>query len=169
MNDQAALFPVAPLEPPTPAIARAAALLLPGDPPPIPGARSLCLRVFGDPQPWRRHESKLIKGWIKHYDDPKNVDWKRTIQGQIVDRKPEQLFDGAIVVMATFYGQRPKSLAKRVFHWLTRPDGGNLWKILEDSLTGIVWKDDSQVITHLVHKRYGETPGVEIEIVEVWR
>ena len=47
---------------------------------------------------------------------------------------------------------------------ISRPDRGKLVRALEDALTGIIWRDDSQVCLALVEKIYGERPGVKLEI-----
>ena len=47
-----------------------------------------------------------------------------------------------------------------------RPDTVKLTRAVEDALTGVVWRDDSQVTTHLLKKRYGEFGrGYCVEIV----
>jgi Holliday junction resolvase RusA-like endonuclease len=47
-----------------------------------------------------------------------------------------------------------------------RSDWDNFHKLSMDSLTGIVWEDDSQIIDASVHKRYDPTnPRIEIEIL----
>ena len=48
-----------------------------------------------------------------------------------------------------------------------RRDIDNWHKILLDSLTGIVWLDDSQIFSMNVRKLYAEIPKVEITIVEI--
>jgi len=49
----------------------------------------------------------------------------------------------------------------------TKPDLSKLTRAIEDALTGIVWRNDSQVNHHNCHKRYaieGEGTGVNIAI-----
>ena len=46
------------------------------------------------------------------------------------------------------------------------PDWTNIGK-QEDALTGVVFLDDSQVVDGRVHKVYGETPGLTIEVREL--
>lgn len=49
-----------------------------------------------------------------------------------------------------------------------RQDIDNFNKILLDSLTGIVWEDDSQIEEMIVSKLYDKkNPRIEIEIVEL--
>ena len=49
-----------------------------------------------------------------------------------------------------------------------RPDIDNYIKFCMDCITsmGQVWKDDSQVVSMVAVKRYGENPRTEIEITE---
>lgn len=53
-------------------------------------------------------------------------------------------------------------------HPTTPPDGSKLARAAEDAMTGIVWKDDAQVVTQIVQKRYccedRKTPGLEVVI-----
>jgi len=57
---------------------------------------------------------------------------------------------------------RPKSTPKRVLWPTGRPDGDNLMKLTQDSLNGILWRDDSIIVDARVIKVYGATPGYTI-------
>lgn len=46
----------------------------------------------------------------------------------------------------------------------TRPDVLKLARCAEDSLTGIVWRDDAQIVEEHLFKYWGEPARVEIEI-----
>ena len=48
-----------------------------------------------------------------------------------------------------------------------RPDVSNYLKAAEDALNGVVWIDDSQVVSITVHKVYGQTPGVRLTVREI--
>lgn len=50
---------------------------------------------------------------------------------------------------------------------ITKPDLTKLIRAVEDALTGICWKDDSQVVWQQARKVYGR-PGVNIRIKEAW-
>lgn len=39
-------------------------------------------------------------------------------------------------------------------HWTTTPDTTKIWRGLEDSLTGVVWQDDSDIVDSRIAKRY---------------
>jgi Holliday junction resolvase RusA-like endonuclease len=44
------------------------------------------------------------------------------------------------------------------------PDLDKLVRAILDSLTGVVWRDDAQVVDIVARKVYAETPGVDIAI-----
>lgn len=47
---------------------------------------------------------------------------------------------------------------------VARPDVDNLTKQIEDALTGVLWRDDSQVVAVDASKRYGDRPSSTIEV-----
>ena len=47
-----------------------------------------------------------------------------------------------------------------------RPDADNCAKAILDGLNGVVWKDDSQVVTLSIEKRYSDRPGVLVMVME---
>lgn len=46
----------------------------------------------------------------------------------------------------------------------TKPDATKLLRSVEDALTGIVWRDDAQVVEQVVWKCYGSRPGVHVHV-----
>ena len=49
---------------------------------------------------------------------------------------------------------------------VTKPDWDNIGKLLSDALNGVAWHDDAQITQATVHKVYGITPMVRVEIKE---
>lgn len=45
-----------------------------------------------------------------------------------------------------------------------KPDADNIMKIVADSLNGIAYNDDSQIVSCIVHKYYGTQPCVNVYI-----
>lgn len=85
---------------------------------------------------------------------------------QAIKHAPEKPLEGALKVVMRVYKPKPKSKPKKVKCWTTRPDLDNFVKIL-DSLNGVFWGDDSQIICILATKEYGSPARTEIEIHEV--
>jgi Holliday junction resolvase RusA-like endonuclease len=48
-----------------------------------------------------------------------------------------------------------------------KPDADNVLKAIKDGLNGIVWVDDSQAVELRVSKKYGTSPGVYVEAMEL--
>jgi Holliday junction resolvase RusA-like endonuclease len=46
----------------------------------------------------------------------------------------------------------------------TKPDATKLLRAVEDALTGVVWRDDAQVVEQAVWKLYGEPERVEVKV-----
>ena len=69
-------------------------------------------------------------------------------------------------VGATFYRERPKYLPKRVTMPVSRPAYDNYAKLLTDALEGYIYKNDSQITTALIKKRFGSPPRIELTIEE---
>lgn len=78
-------------------------------------------------------------------------------------------FDGAVIVEATFYLPRPKTVKRK--YPSVKPDLDKLMRALGDGMTdGGLLVDDSLIVSQLIHKRYSDavTPvGVRVEVREV--
>lgn len=59
--------------------------------------------------------------------------------------------------------KRDAALSGAIFHTST-PDGDNIFKLAADGLNGIIWKDDKQIVRHMVVKEYAEQPGLIVEV-----
>jgi len=78
-------------------------------------------------------------------------------------------------VCITAYYNIPKSATKKNREAMLRddlrpckkPDIDNVAKIILDSLNGVAYKDDTQVVYLCVRKFYGEKARVEVEISEI--
>ena len=53
-------------------------------------------------------------------------------------------------------------MAKGEIRPTVKPDWDNIGKIISDALNGIAYKDDAQVVSCTVEKRYSNTPCVEV-------
>lgn len=125
---------------------------------------------FPVPQPRAGQRSALINGVLRtwRYDPPQAKDWKRTVQSQVLDQLAGRLstpFMGAVGLSLGFLLPRPKSLPKKVWAHMTKPDCDNLAKGVKDALRGILYFDDKQVNSLYVTKVYSQAPGVVIHVV----
>lgn len=78
-------------------------------------------------------------------------------------------WDGPLGVTYEFIMPRPKQWGRTRNDPMTqRPDGDKLERAVNDGLTGIAFKDDSQIVAWTGSKRraqHGEQPGVRIVIM----
>ena len=80
--------------------------------------------------------------------------------------------DGPVVMdIVAWYGI-PKSVSKRkreamiggAIRPTRKPDCDNVAKVIADALNGMAYRDDSQVVSLSVEKRFGDEPRVDVEI-----
>jgi Holliday junction resolvase RusA-like endonuclease len=62
--------------------------------------------------------------------------------------------------------QRERALAGQVLP-ISRPDGSNYQKLLEDGCNSIVWRDDSQVVRWQGWKLYSDIPRLSVEVIPI--
>lgn len=59
----------------------------------------------------------------------------------------------------------PKKRAAPGAKWRTsRPDIDNIGKLIGDALNKIAWLDDAQIAVSRALKRYGDNPGLQVEV-----
>lgn len=98
--------------------------------------------------------------------------WRTTVAWHAAQVHLGAPLDGALLVRLEFLMPRPTSLPKKKAtpRHTKRPDVDKLTRAVNDALSGVIWRDDSQVVTQTVHKRYAELdeqPGVLIRVVPV--
>ena len=83
--------------------------------------------------------------------------------------------DMPLKVIINAYYEIPKSASKKKRAQMLdgelrptkKPDADNIAKIICDALNGIAYRDDAQVVTCIINKRYSEEPSVSVEIEEI--
>jgi Holliday junction resolvase RusA-like endonuclease len=116
-------------------------------------------------------------------DNPKAKNWQSVVRnaawdamleqhpGTEVGGRREHVFDGPIGLSVTFTLRRPRGhfgvrgvLPSAPAYPIVRPDCTKLLRGVEDALTGVVWRDDAQVIEQAVTKTYGTPEGVQVVV-----
>jgi Holliday junction resolvase RusA-like endonuclease len=69
-------------------------------------------------------------------------------------------------VPASWSGKKQQRALSGEIYPTTKPDADNVVKAVFDGCNGVVWKDDVQVVSLFLRKRYSATPGVRVEIQE---
>ena len=130
--------------------------------------------VYGRPQPRGSKAAVLIPkrggGWVTNAagrpitaakdTNPKSGDWMNSIRAAAAEAFSGELITGPVRVSFVFHFARPKAhygsgknAAKLkpsapVEH-IQKPDLSKLVRCAEDALTGVVWRDDCQVVEYL--------------------
>lgn len=124
--------------------------------------------IPGKPCAWQRARSN---GKVR-FDSPEQARNKLTISqiGAEAMRGRAPLTGPLELVVAAFWPY-PKSISEKkrraygTQFFTSRPDGDNVAKLLGDALNNIVWRDDAQIVTLQVTKRYGVIPQTVIRVI----
>lgn len=138
--------------------------------------------IKGDPIAQKRHRHVSQNGFVRVYNP--NGNEKKVVAEQMIRQTREmRLKDpnwhpvSPISLRLSIYRARPKNLAnskRNASGWIldmpiTKPDFDNYCKFYSDCGNNILWKDDNQIVTAHIKKRYakpGEEPYTEIEVME---
>ena len=99
------------------------------------------------------------------YTPEKTKQFENYVKLVAAQHAPEELLTIALEIRLDFFLQRPKSLPKKIRYHIKRPDIDNLAKSILDSLEGIIYVNDAQVISLIVTKDYG-TPLCRVRVEE---
>lgn len=150
-----------------------------------PPTRIFRVTVYGSAKPAGSKRAFALKkdgqytGRVAVSDDAKgSKGWKRQV-AQIVGEaiRGQPIFEGALSVRFRFYVIRPKghfgsgrNAAKirgaAPIYPTVRPDLLKLARAVEDAMSKVAYRDDSQIVTEHLEKHYGTPERVEIELAE---
>lgn len=135
--------------------------------------------VYGVPAPagskkgFYNHKAKRV---IITDDSKRSRPWKAVISDAAVEAMGERSpLEGPLMLSLTFIVARPKGhyrtgrnaglLREAAPEYPTvKPDLLKLARAVEDALSGIVYRDDSQVVVERLNKWYGDRPGVAVTV-----
>lgn len=125
-------------------------------------------RVPGIPVPWARAGSRSGIRFTPARQRRAMVEIKTMAWQAMAGRAP---FTGPIELHVTGVWVVPRSWSQKkrnaACHRTGKPDADNLGKIIADSLNGIVYVDDAQVIDLRVIKIYGPMAQIMVEVMEI--
>lgn len=116
--------------------------------------------VPGDPIAKQSARHRVQNGCVRSYTAPHQVTWEQWCRGNFVDKwKGQEPLDEPLLLVATFWLDKPKSAKKRNFP-VVKPDLTNLVKPVEDALElAKVVLDDKVICGHKTDKRYRIEPA----------
>lgn len=120
--------------------------------------------VHGTPAPQGSSRAFMAGGKPVITSANRNLkDWRTLVA--LTAAQHAHMIDGPVEVVLHFYLPRPASLPKKITRHVRRPDIDKLARAALDSMTGVFFKDDSQVVALEVYKDYADPhPGVEIYV-----
>lgn len=139
-------------------------------------SRRVTFTVPGEPQGKGRPRACVRGGKAATYTPEKTRAYAGVIalaaQRAMAGRPP---FAGACAVDMDILCSVPASWSTRkrekalngILHPTKKPDVDNVEKAIFDGMNGVVWRDDVQVVDVVKRKRYAETPGVSVAVLEI--
>ena len=133
--------------------------------------------VLGEPQGKGRPIFSTWNGRVSARTPPKTVAYEKDIQAMYRRAHPNRSFpEGTMLdlrVLAYFGVPNSASQRKRAemlaggIRPTKKPDADNILKVVADSLNGLAYYDDSQVVDTQIRKYYSSKPRIEIIIQEI--
>ena len=116
-----------------------------------------------------RPRATQAAGFVQVYDDPKHVKAMGYIRDLYTQARGviRAQFDGPVILAVISHRHIPKTLRRLGEQQdIIKPDEDNVLKLMQDALTGVAYKDDTQVVGAIPLKapRRGSWDWYEIEI-----
>ena len=126
--------------------------------------------IVGEPQGKGRPRFSTRGGFVKTYTPEKTASYENFVKVCYLNKYKGQKLDGEIIAEIIAYFPIPKSFSKKKrteaiegkIMPTKKPDTDNIAKTILDSLNGIAFEDDKQVVALLVKKLYGEDAKVVV-------
>lgn len=118
--------------------------------------------VYGDPAPKGSARAFTPKGWTRPVitSATKGLKaWEGKIAAAAGTVATGTLLTGPIHLSVAFHLSRPRSLKRGDVLHVKRPDLDKLIRGATDALTGVLWRDDAQIIYIVASKFYCSTPA----------
>lgn len=128
--------------------------------------------VEGEPQGKARHRTTKTG---HTYTPQKTVLYENLIKTCYLSRVGEKVLQGPLKATIEAYYTIPKSKSKKIKEQMRKnmirptkkPDSDNVAKAVLDSINGIAYKDDAQVVDLSVSKYYADEGFVKIRLEEL--
>ena len=132
--------------------------------------------IHGDPQGKGRPRFSTVCGHVHTRTPDETVLYENLVKTEYRQQVGVKFPDDAMLDVRIFaYYPIPKSASKRKRQAMLekkirptkKPDWDNVGKVICDSLNGIAYRDDAQVVDSMVREFYGEDPKVVVTIEEI--
>ena len=132
--------------------------------------------IHGDPQGKGRPRFSTVCGHVHTRTPDETVLYENLVKTEYRQQVGVKFPDDAMLDVRIFaYYPIPKSASKRKRQAMLdkkirptkKPDADNVCKVICDSLNGVAYRDDTQIVDCMVRKFYGEVPRVLVTIEEI--
>lgn len=114
-------------------------------------------------EPFAKGRPRFGKGFT--YTPAKTRSLEKTLATYLRKLWKAEPWTGALAVSVRFTVKRPKSVKEKKRPWpAVKPDLDNLAKSLFDCANGIIWADDSQVVSLTAEKSYGKSGEIWLAV-----
>lgn len=129
--------------------------------------------VPGQPVGKGRPRATTIGGNARMYTPAKTADYERMVAlhasqamlGEVPFTGPVQVqMDITFAIPPSWPKSRRIQALEQQLRHTAKPDIDNVTKAVLDASNGVLWIDDSQVVSLMARKRYGNTPGVTVTV-----
>lgn len=127
---------------------------------------TIAIRI--DPQGKGRPRFSTANGNVVAFTPTKTRTYEAEIAWVMKSQWRMRPLEGPIEVEIDFYIRKPKSVKgskDREFPTVA-PDCDNLMKAVFDAASGILWKDDAQLVTILCRKRYCDSGSIIMHVTK---
>lgn len=136
--------------------------------------RVISFTVYGEPVAQGRPRAARIGGHVRMYDPHRSRAYKDFVRLVASEHAPDRLLEGPVRLQVDVFRPIPKSFSKKKTEQAeagelrptTKPDVSNYQKLIEDALTGVIWRDDALIVECTIRKWYSVRPRVEVQVVE---
>lgn len=135
---------------------------------------SLTFHVDLNPVPKGRPRFSKVGGFVRSYTPKKTSDYEAQVKAIAQSVMACEPLETPLAAFLYFRLPIPKSYSKKRIQAcleglerpIKKPDLDNLAKSVLDGLNGVVYKDDSQLVSLHITKVYANNPGVDVMVRE---
>jgi Holliday junction resolvase RusA-like endonuclease len=130
--------------------------------------------ILGKPMGKQRPKFARRGNFVNTYTPSETVMYENLVK-LTYQQEQGKLHEGEVQMSISAYYAIPKSTSKKkslemlngTIRPTKKPDIDNVIKIIADSLNGIAYHDDTQIVSIHAYKYYAEIPLVRVKILEV--
>lgn len=131
--------------------------------------------IAGEPMGKQRPKFSRVGKHVQTYTPKETVNYEQWVKICYTSAGGQHLGNGPIGIGVSIFYKIPKSFSKKKKQMAidkklaptVKPDCDNVLKIICDSLNGIAYDDDKQIIYASIAKYYAEQPKVVVDIDKI--